>query len=215
MEKKKVFLVGDSITGGYKRYVAESLKDSCEVYSAPDNCRFTQYCLRYLDVWKKKLELGDDVDLVHWNVGLWDTLELYEDGCMTPPDIYAHYIDRICKRIRLLFPKATVIFATSTPILEHRFLKPKISIRRNSTVREYNAIATEICKKHGFLIDDLYSAVENIPEEYYSDMTHLNTPEGAQLTTNTVTKSICEALDLEYKEFTLKDYEEVKNVEGF
>ena len=50
-----------------------------------------------------------------------------------------------------------------------------------SNVRKYNDIAVEICKKHGHIINDLYSLSENVPEEYYSDMTHLYTPEGTQL----------------------------------
>ena len=208
-------MVGDSIKGGYWKYVAHALKDTCEVYSAPDNCRFAQYCLRYLHVWKQNLELGDDIDLVHWNVGLWDTIEFYEDGCLTPPEFYAYYIDKICNRIKRLFPNTKIVFATTTPILEHKFLRPKFAMRKNATVREYNVIATEICKKHGCAITDLYSAVENVPEEYYSDLTHLNTPEGAEVTTNTVLKSICNVLDLEYREFKMENYEEVKEVEGF
>ena len=50
--------------------------------------------------------------------------------------------------------------------------------------------------------------------EYYSDMTHLYTPEGTQLLTDAVIKVICDTLDIEYREFTLADYESVKEVIG-
>ena len=211
---KKVLLIGDSIRMGYDKYVKNYLADSCEVYYPKDNCRFAQYTLRHLCDWKSALALGDDLDLVHWNVGLWDTLELYDDGCLTPLEFYAFFMEKICKRIKVIFPKAKVVFATSTPVLENRFPNPHFSKRLNSNVRKYNDIATEICSKNGFIINDLYSLVENVPEKYYSDMTHLYTPEGTQLLTDAVIQVICSTLDIEYKEFTLADYESVKEVIG-
>ena len=213
MEKKKVLLIGDSIRMGYDKYVKNYLADSCEVYYPKDNCRFAQYTLRHLSDWKSGFN-GDDLDLIHWNVGLWDTLELYDDGCLTPPEFYAFFIEKICKRIKLLFPKAKVIFATSTPVIESRFTEPHFSRRLNSNVKKYNNIAVEICKKHGFAVNDLYSLVEHVPEEYYSDMTHLYTPEGTRLLTDAVMRAICDALDIEYREFTFADYESVKEVIG-
>ena len=213
MKRKKVLLIGDSIRMGYDKYVKNYLSDSCEVYYPKDNCRFAQYTLRHLSDWKSGFN-GDDSDLIHWNVGLWDTLELYDDGCLTPPEFYAFFIEKICKRIKVLFPKAKVIFATSTPVIENRFTEPHFSRRLNSNVKKYNDIAVEICKKHGFSVNDLYSLVKNVPEEYYSDMTHLYTPEGTQLLTDAVIKVICGTLDIEYKEFTLADYENVKEVIG-
>ena len=213
MKRKKVLLIGDSIRMGYDKYVKNYLSDSCEVYYPNDNCRFAQYTLRHLSDWKSGFN-GDDLDLIHWNVGLWDTLELYDDGCLTPPEFYAFFIEKICKRIKVLFPKAKVIFATSTPVIESRFTEPHFSRRLNSNVKKYNNIAVEICQKHGFAVNDLYSLVENVPEEYYSDMTHLYMPEGTQLLTDAVIKAICDTLDIEYREFTLADYENVKEVIG-
>ena len=213
MKRKKVLLIGDSIRMGYDKYVKNYLSDSCEVYYPKDNCRFAQYTLRHLSDWKSGFN-GDDLDLIHWNVGLWDTLELYDDGCLTPPEFYAFFIEKICKRIKVLFPKAKVIFATSTPVIESRFTEPHFSRRLNSNVKKYNNIAVEICQKHGFAVNDLYSLVENVPEVYFSDMTHLYTPEGTQLLTDAVIKAICDTLDIEYREFTLSDYENVNEVIG-
>ena len=73
---KKILLIGDSIRMGYDKYVKEALKDSAEVYYPEENCRFAEYVLRYAHEWKKKLGCPDDPDLVHWNAGLWDALEL-------------------------------------------------------------------------------------------------------------------------------------------
>ena len=211
---KKVLLMGDSIRLGYDKYVKHALADSCAVYFPKENCRFAQYVLRNLHEWKRELELGDDVDVVHWNAGLWDTLVLFEDGCLTPPDFYEYYMDKVCKRIRLLFPKAKVIFATSTPIVEKRFTNPAVSYRLNSDVRRYNEIAVKVAKEHGFAINDLYAVIENVPEDYYSDLAHLYTPEGTQILTNAVIKAIGDALDTKYDTFTITDYETVKEVLG-
>ena len=211
---KKVLLIGDSIRKGYDEYVKHALEDTCEVYFPADNCRFAQYVLRHLHDWKNELELGDDVDVVHWNAGHWDSLVLYEDGCLTPPDFYEYFMDKVCKRIKVLFPKAKVIFATSTPVLEHRFTNPAFSYRLNSDIQRYNEIAVKVAQKHGFSINDLYAVTENIPEDYYSDMTHMYTPEGTQILTNAVIKAIGAALDTEYDEFTVSDYQGVKEVIG-
>lgn len=210
---KKVLLIGDSIRQVYDSYVKYALKDTCEVYYPNDNCRFAQYVLRHLHDWKNELKLDDNVDVVHWNAGLWDTLELFGDDCLTPPGFYEYFIDKICKRIKLIFPKAKVIFATSTPILEPRFTNQNF-FRHNSNIREYNQIAVEKVKEYGFYVNDLYSVVENVPKEYYSDMTHLYTPQGTELLTNAVIKAIGNALDTEFDDFTVTDYHAVKDVLG-
>ena len=69
-------------------------------------------------------------------------------------------------------------------------------------------------KEYGFAVNDLYSVVKDVPESYYSDMTHLYTPEGTQLLTNAVVKEIGKALDMTFPEFMLNDYETVKNIIG-
>ena len=211
---KKVLLIGDSIRMGYDKYVKQALKDHCQVYYPNENCRFAQYILRHLVDWKNNLNLGDDVDVVHWNVGLWDTLVLFQDGCLTPPEFYEYFIDKICARIKLLFPNAKVIFATSTPVVENAFLTPEISYRKNRDVKKYNDIAVKKALEYGFFINDLYAVVENVPEDFYSDMTHLYTPQGTQLLTDAVIKAIGAALDTEFNEFTLSDYQSVKEVLG-
>ena len=72
-----MLLLGNSIRRGYDKYVKEALKDCCEVYYPLENCRFIQYMLRNLHEWKNELGLDDDVDVIHWNAGLWDTLVLF------------------------------------------------------------------------------------------------------------------------------------------
>ena len=199
---KKILLIGDSIRMGYDKYVKEALESTAEVVYPHENCQFAQYVLRHLEPWKRELELDENVDVVHWNAGLWDTLRNFDEDVLTPPEVYREFINRCCKKIKLLFPNAKVIFATSTPVLEHKFSKE--SYRLNKDVREFNRIAVEECLKYGFAIDDLYAVAEKFPEEYYSDCTHLRTEKGTRYMTEAVVKSILNALKIDENNFDIK-----------
>ena len=107
---KKIVLLGDSIRMGYDKYVKEALKNVAEVYYPEENCRFAENLLRFAHDWKAKGNWPDDVDLVHWNAGLWDALELFGDEPLTTFDYYGQAIFRIHKRLRMLFPKAKIVF---------------------------------------------------------------------------------------------------------
>jgi hypothetical protein len=48
-------------------------------------------------------------------------------------------------------------------------------------------------------INDLYALVSEVPESYYSDMTHLYTPEGTRLLSEAVCASIERVLDIRGK----------------
>ena len=189
---KKIVLLGDSIRKGYDKYVKMAFKDVAEVYYPTENCRFAAYTLRFLPEWKKAFGCGDDVDCVHWNVGLWDSLVLFDEH-LTPLEIYKYYIERVCNQIQRLFPKAKVIFATSTPVIERLFKENK---RYNKDIELYNAAAIAIAKEHGFEITDLYAVANKAPEEYHSDLTHYYTKEGTRLLAEQVIEHLEKQLDI-------------------
>ena len=56
--------------------------------------------------------------------------------------------------------------------------------------------------------------VKDVPKSYYSDMTHLYTPEGTQLLTDAVLEAIGAALGEKFALFTLSDYQAVKEIVG-
>ena len=85
---KKIVLLGDSIRMGYDKYVKMALDGVAEVYYPKDNCRFTQYVLRYIHAWVEESGFGEDTDLVHWNVGLWDVAQVLGDEPITPIEVY-------------------------------------------------------------------------------------------------------------------------------
>ena len=194
---KKIVLIGDSIRMGYDAFVKQAFDGVACVYSPKENCRFAAYVLREIREWKNQFDCGDDVDCVHWNVGLWDCLKLMDGEVLTPIDVYARYIDRISGAIRLYFPQAKVIFATSTPVREELFGEFK---RLNADVERYNAAALEVVKKHGFAVNDLYAIASKAPVEYHSDMTHYRTKEGTRMMAGAVIRALENCLNVKANE---------------
>ena len=199
---KNILLIGDSIRAGYDKTVRKTLEGIANVYFPEDNCKFAAYTLRYLHEYKNALIPEGNVDIIHWNAGLWDCLRLFGEDPHTPLDIYAYYIDRICIRIKKLYPEAQVIFATSTSVLSEK-MDPNFK-RYNEEIEAYNAAAVEIVKKYGFEVNDLYAASKALPEEAHSDAVHYYTPMGTEAFANQVLRCLAPALGLEevpaYKE---------------
>lgn len=210
---KKILLVGDSIRIGYDKYVQKAFADEAQVYYPDTNCRFAAYVLRHLPDWKNATDCGDDVDVVYWNAGLWDNLVVVDGQCQTPIEVYEYYIDRICKSIKILFPKAKMIFATSTTVIEA--VDPKLRKRTNESTRQYNAAAAKIVESHGGQVDDLFALTENIPESYHSDPTHYYTPEGTELLAGHVVETLENALSVKGRQLDYKRlFTEAQNVIG-
>ncbi len=205
---KKVVLMGDSIRMGYDKYVKEALLDTAEVYYPSENCRFAEYMLRYAHVWKEEGKWPDDVDLVHWNAGLWDVLELFDDGPLTSISYYAEAIARINKRIRMLYPKAKIVFATSTPVIEEKYGEG--AKRHNEIIKKYNEAAINALASSDTLINDLYSLAEGFPEEYHSDPTHYSTDKGRELIGGRVISIICRELGITATDVNIEGFEPEK-----
>lgn len=205
---KKVVLLGDSIRMGYDKYVKEALADSAQVYYPEENCRFAEYVLRYAHEWKNNGKWGSDIDVVHWNAGLWDCLELFGDEPMTNIGYYEEAIRRIDKRLRMLFPEAKMIFATSTPVQEER-MKADFK-RHNATIRLYNQVAVYALSGTDTVINDLYAVCEALPEQAHSDAVHYYTDMGTAAIGGKVIAEICNAAGIEASEVKLEDFEPEK-----
>ena len=192
---KTIFLIGDSIRKGYDTYVEESFQGIAEVRYPAENCKFAQYILRHVHMWRDDLHL-DEVDAVHWNAGLWDTLCIYGDGPLTPIELYESLLERIVLRLRFLFPNAVQIFATSTPVLEDGYIAD-YEMRYNADIEKYNAAAIRVMQKHGVVVNDLYALFKDRPRELHSDQTHYYTAQGTALIGGEVNRVLCRALDIE------------------
>jgi len=198
---KNLLLIGDSIRMGYDKSVKKTLEGRVNVIFSDDNCRFASYLLRYFHENLKDIK-GEDIDVVHWNTGLWDSLRLFEEEPHTPIDIYAYYIERICLRIKKICPNARVIFATSTRVLSEKM--DRNFKRYNEDIEKYNEVAVNIVKKYGFKVNDLYALSKMLPDEAHSDATHYYTSLGTEAFTNQVLSFVTPELGidetLEYRE---------------
>ena len=201
---KKIVLIGDSIRMGYDKYVKDALAGVAEVYYPGENSRFAEYVLRYAHEWKKNGEWGDDVDLVHWNAGLWDALELFGDEPLTSLDYYAQAIARIDRRLRMLFPNAHMIFATSTPVKEE-WGRPDF-MRHNQTIEKYNQTALAALAHTDTEINDLYRWMKDVPDSYRSDWVHYYTTEGTAYIGGRVLSVISGRLSIAPKEIAIENF---------
>ena len=153
---KKIMLLGDSIRLYTEEATRAKLGADFEVYGPRDNGRFAAYTFNALRAY---LVECPDPDIIHWNNGLWDCATPYDDGVMTPLDVYLDYLDRIHRM--LAKTGATIIFATSTPT---RPEKETISVPRsmrhfNTDIERFNRAAAEMLSAKGVLINDLYPVV--------------------------------------------------------
>ncbi len=193
---KNLLLIGDSIRAGYDKSVKKTLEGKANVIFPDDNCRFAAYVLRYFHEYLNGIK-GEDIDVVHWNAGLWDCLRLFEEEPHTPIDVYAYYIERICIRIKKICPNARVIFATSTKVLSEKMGKD--FKRYNEEIEKYNEVAVKIVEKYGFKVNDLYALSVTLPEESHSDAVHYYTPAGTEAFTNQVLSFVVPELGIDEK----------------
>ena len=199
---KNLLLLGDSIRMGYDSFVKEKLDGRMNVYFSEDNGRFAEYTLRTLNDWRVQLSLPE-IDVVHWNNGLWDALHLnanptggdgeaegetispenvaakyhFDKDPLTPPEMYRYMLGRVQTRIHQLFPKAEIIFATTTPVIEEQ---ATWAYRSNAEIESYNCIAREVLRPRGVRINELGKFSAEKCQSLHRDWVHYN-DEGSSL----------------------------------
>lgn len=204
---KKVLLIGDSIRISYQEEVRLQLRDEAEVLAPPENCRFSKFALWGMHVWMAALG-NPEIDVVHWNAGIWDLHRVTADGkVFTPPDEYVRYIERLYIQMKHTAKKQ--IWAYSIPCNRNRAVSTQwksVSPRANREgvytwedwnwdVMEYNRLATDVLAQKGDVaFNDLYNFLMPHLDEYVgSDGIHL-TPEGAKAVGRKVADSIMKLL---------------------
>ena len=190
---KKLLLIGDSIRMNYDKYVAQALEGQVQVFTPYENCRFAAYTYYSIGDWEHVQRFGEDLDLIHWNVGLHDAIHFHYDDVMTPPDIYGYYLGRIVHRLRDVYPNAKQIFALSTPGRDEKYTEPWI-VRKNKEIDELNAVALRVMAAQGVPVNDLASVVRRYdPERIYADATHYNYT-GSKILAEAVLDAVCPVL---------------------
>lgn len=206
---KNMLFLGDSIRIGYQPFLRKRLEARAGFFAPPDNGRYIQYTFRELDEWRA-LFPATHFDLVHWNCGLWDVKHLcagfagpdgeaaglsmvgksnsmtwqYDPEPLTPPEFYRHMLRRVDTRIRALFPKAAIVFATTTPVTEER---TEWGLRTNAEIDDFNRIAREELEPRGELINDLCGFSRKNCGALHRDWVHY-TDEGSDLLAGEIVK---------------------------
>ena len=171
--KPNIFLIGDSIRIGYCKTVKRIMADTAEVFFPDDNCRSSQFAICSMKQWAGALSDPAAVDLVQFNCGHWDTAHWdRSDEPLTSAAEYEKNIGMILRSLRIYFPNARIVFATTTPVNPNEELAKNRNPRDNETIDRYNAIAVRIAKENGIAVNDLNAFTRTWDSDCFKDHCH-------------------------------------------
>lgn len=194
-DRKKVLIIGDSISIGYTPFVKTALAGTADVMHNPGNAQHTGTGLRNIDKW-----LGNTKwDVIHFNWGLWDLAyrnpESKEQGnrdkikgkiTFTPAQ-YAANLDTLVRKLKATGAK--LIFATTTVVPANE------AGRNEGDDKKYNDVALFVMKKYGVEINDLHNYSSGIHSKYAKGNGDVHyTEEGYRQFAEHVTEAIKKAL---------------------
>lgn len=171
-----VLIYGDSISIHYTKYVRAALKDRANVHRLHTNGGATYGFIKNMNLLHSSMQdksLKDswdfDWDVIHFNVGLHDLkylhkgkLDLENGKQVSTIDGYKHRLRDIIDYLQANFPKAQLIFATSTPVPENA--AGRIA---GDSVR-YNKAALEVLKDFPeIVINDLYNFTKDKQSQWW------------------------------------------------
>jgi hypothetical protein len=149
-----VYLLGDSICGGYGPLVQQALAGEAEVLVRPDNGKDSRILLTRAAEW-----LGErSYAVIHFNCGLHDIKLAHGVGTVhVPIDEYAANLNQL---ITLLRPRTrALIWARTTPVRDGQLNPNKRFDRLNRDVELYNRTADGVMKNAGVPSNDLHKVV--------------------------------------------------------
>jgi hypothetical protein len=147
-KRPRVLLVGDSILSGYMAYVIKTLEGKA-----------------YVDAWVNPYSQSEHLnktilpgvlakgpyDVIHFNMGLhgWPEGRI-KPGTFEP--LTRGYVDVI----KATLPKAMLIWASSTPVLQEGAIK-RLDPVINGTIIEHNRMAAQVMAECGVPVSDFYA----------------------------------------------------------
>ncbi|MCG9793144.1 SGNH/GDSL hydrolase family protein [Flavobacterium algicola] len=174
---KKVFLYGDSISIGYTNTVRKELADKANVFRIFNNGGSSDMFIPKMEQLKQtmfepNLKGGWDFtwDVIHFNVGLHDLKYLKDEKLdvkngkqVSSIEVYKKNLVEICNYLKKEFPKAKLIFATTTAVPDEG---AEGRIAGDSEI--YNQAALEVIASYpSILINDLYSFTKPHAAEWH------------------------------------------------
>ncbi len=171
--KKRILILGDSISIGYGPTVAKELNDIAwtvrpmNLKRRPENCAGTNRGIERIDDW---LQIGGGKwDVIHFNFGLHDlkhvdpqTGQNSQDPNhpeQAPPERYESQLREITDKLRVTGAK--LIFCTTTPVPTGG-VKP---FRDPNAPELYNNIAKQIMSEYKIEVNDLFMAANEKLDE--------------------------------------------------
>ena len=167
----EILLLGDSIRQLYCPYTEEALRGKAEVkWPVKENCQSSQNILISLARWRG---LVASPKVVQFNCGHWDAAHWDGDAePLTSVEEYARNVRQIIRRIRLYWPEAKIVFATTTKMNPSG--KQGRNVRTTESIRLYNAAAVKVAQEEGIAVNDLFAATEKWPASDFKDYCHFN-----------------------------------------
>ena len=139
----RVFIVGDSISGGYRDFVKDALEGRVNVsWWSSSYCVTSPSYLKFLDIYLDETKY----DVIHINNGL--------HSLGTPTGDYARELEAALRLIRRKQPQAKIIWATSTP------LNGRAPVRAKKVVELNAAAADVVARVGGIATDDLFALLD-------------------------------------------------------
>ncbi|MCC5937140.1 MAG: SGNH/GDSL hydrolase family protein [Lunatimonas sp.] len=166
-KKPRILIIGDSISGGYTRYVTDHFKDRAVVMHNPGNAGDTGKGLTYI----REYIGNGDWDIILFNWGLHDLCYRHPDsksagnrdkvnGTITfTVDKYKENLESLVGIMKEL-SDAKLVFVTTTFVPENepgRFSKDPII---------YNKVALQVMKDHSVTVKDIYKKSKVIHKEH-------------------------------------------------
>ncbi|MGV3540671.1 MAG: SGNH/GDSL hydrolase family protein [Rufibacter sp.] len=160
--KKKVLIIGDSISIGYFPFVQKMLAGQAEVVHNQGNAQHTRTGLKKINEW-----LGQEKwDVIQFNFGLWDLCyrnpnsenqggrDKVNGKLTTTLEQYRTNLDSLAYIIK--GTGAKVVYVTTTYVPENE------AGRFPQDAQKYNKVAKEVMKKHGIPVNDLFPASKKV-----------------------------------------------------
>lgn len=197
--KKRVLILGDSISIGYTPVVQKMLADEMTVLrpmarnGRAENCSGTTSGVANIDRW---LQIdGGKWDVIHFNWGLHDLKHMKADGktasdlATDPPqatvEVYEKHLREIVTKLKAT--RAKLVFATTTPVPD----EPMKVYRNNADVIRYNEAALRVMKDNNIAVNDLYTLVKPRMKELQIQPANVHfVPAGSEVLAAEVVKAI-------------------------
>lgn len=168
--KKTVYLIGDSITMGYRAVVKDVMSDVANVVYPAENGRSSQFVIVCLRGWSGLFD-PESVGVVQFNTGHWDIAHWNdEEISLTSVEEYGKNTVRIYDTLRRMYPNAVIVYATTTRMNPNG--SNSVNFRSTAEIEQYNAEAKRVLAGKDVVINDLFAYTCDFPVQDYADYCH-------------------------------------------